>query len=93
MLIRKTYDKYAPIFQDFPDTFKIAGFTDTFRFLNPDKQEYTWWSYRFNSRSKNKGWRIDYCMVSDNMKPKVKAAYILNDAVHSDHCPAVLEIE
>ena len=62
-------------------------------YLNPDKQEYTWWSYRFNSRSKNKGWRIDYCMVSDNMKPKVKAAYILNDAVHSDHCPAVLEIE
>ena len=45
------------------------------------------------SRFKNKGWRIDYCMVSDNMKPKVKAAYILNDAVHSDHCPAVLEIE
>lgn len=42
---------------------------------------------------KIKEWRIDYCMVSDNMKPKVKAAYILNDAVHSDHCPAVLEIE
>ena len=55
------------------DSLLIAGFTDTFRFLNPDKQEYTWWSYRFNSRSKNKGWRIDYCMVSDNMKPKVKA--------------------
>ena len=75
------------------DSLLIRRFTDTFRFLNPDKQEYTWWSYRFNSRSKNKGWRIDYCMVSDNMKPKVKAAYILNDAVHSDHCPAVLEIE
>ncbi len=84
---------FLPEEREWMTRFLSAGFTDTFRFLNPDKQEYTWWSYRFNSRSKNKGWRIDYCMVSDNMKPKVKAAYILNDAVHSDHCPAVLEIE
>ena len=56
-----------------------SGFTDSFRYLYPDKEGiYSWWSYRFNSRFKNKGWRIDYCMVSDNMKPKVKAAYILN---------------
>ena len=59
---------FLPEEREWMTRFLSAGFTDTFRFLNPDKQEYTWWSYRFNSRSKNKGWRIDYCMVSDNMK-------------------------
>ena len=58
----------------------------------PDKQEYTWWSYRFSARAKNKGWRIDYCMVSEPMKAQVEKAYILNEAVHSDHCPAVIEV-
>ena len=58
----------------------------------PEKQEYTWWSYRFNSRAKNKGWRIDYCMVSEPVRPLLKRAYILNEAVHSDHCPMALEI-
>ena len=65
---------------------------DPVRLLNPDKQEYTWWSYRFSARAKNKGWRIDYCMVSEPMKAQVEKAYILNEAVHSDHCPAVIEV-
>ena len=72
--------------------FLDAGYIDTFRLLNPDKQEYTWWSYRFSARAKNKGWRIDYCMVSEPMKAQVEKAYILNEAVHSDHCPAVIEV-
>ena len=72
--------------------FLNAGFIDSFRLLHPDKQEYTWWSYRFNSRAKNKGWRIDYCMVSEPVRPMLKEAQILNGAVHSDHCPMSLEI-
>ena len=69
-----------------------SGFIDTFRLLHPDSREYTWWSYRFNSRAKNKGWRIDYCMASEAVRPMLKEARILNDAVHSDHCPMMLEL-
>lgn len=83
---------FLPEEREWMSRFLNAGYIDTFRHLNPDKQQYTWWSYRFNSRSKNKGWRIDYCMVTEKMKPMIKEAYILNDAIHSDHCPAVLEI-
>ena len=72
--------------------FLSAGFIDSFRTLYPQKQEYTWWSYRFNSRAKNKGWRIDYCMVSEPVRSLLKEAVILNNAVHSDHCPMALEI-
>lgn len=84
---------FLPEEREWMTRFLDAGFTDTFRFLNPDKQQYTWWSYRFNARKNNKGWRIDYCMVSEAVKPLLKDAYILNDAVHSDHCPAVLEVD
>ena len=83
---------FLPEEREWMSRFLDAGYIDTFRHLNPEKQQYTWWSYRFNSRSKNKGWRIDYNMVTDVMRPLIKEAYILNDAVHSDHCPAVLEI-
>ena len=61
-------------------------------FLPEEREWMTWWSYRFNSRAKNKGWRIDYCMVSEPVRPLLKRAYILNEAVHSDHCPMALEI-
>lgn len=84
---------FLPEEREWMTRFLDAGFTDTFRFLHPDKQQYTWWSYRFNARKNNKGWRIDYCMVSEAVKPLLKDAYILNDAVHSDHCPAVLEVD
>ena len=73
--------------------FLAAGFIDSFRMLYPEKQEYTWWSYRFNSRAKNKGWRIDYCMASEPVRPLLMSARILNDAMHSDHCPMMLEIK
>ena len=69
-----------------------SGFCDTFRTLYPDTVKYSWWSYRFNSRAKNKGWRIDYCMASEAVRPMLKEARILNDAVHSDHCPMMLEL-
>lgn len=83
---------FLPEEREWMSRFLDAGYIDTFRYLHPDKQQYTWWSYRFNSRAKNKGWRIDYCMVTEQMKPMIKEAYIINEAIHSDHCPAVLEI-
>ncbi|MEM6377135.1 MAG: exodeoxyribonuclease III [Bacteroidota bacterium] len=70
-----------------------SGFTDAFRSLNPDKEEYSWWSYRANARANNKGWRIDYQSVTDNLKDNLIKAYQMTDAVHSDHCPVFVEID
>ena len=71
-----------------------AGFTDTFRYLYPDKTEaYTWWSYMYKAREKNTGWRIDYFIVSNDIKDKVKESYIYSEIMGSDHCPVGLDIE
>lgn len=71
-----------------------AGFTDTFRYKYPDKKgAYTWWSYRFNARKNNAGWRIDYFLVSNDIKDKILDAKILSDVYGSDHCPVVLELD
>jgi exodeoxyribonuclease-3 len=68
------------------------GFVDSFRHLNPDKIEYSWWSFRAGSRARNKGWRIDYQYVSKSLESKLIQAYHINEATHSDHCPVYLEI-
>jgi exodeoxyribonuclease III len=73
--------------------FVDSGFVDTFREFNQDPHHYTWWSYRFNSRKQNKGWRIDYQFATLSLKSKLKRAAILPEAYHSDHCPTLLEIE
>ena len=71
-----------------------SGFTDSFRQLYPDKEDiYSWWSYRFNSRERNAGWRIDYFLVSDDAKDKIKDAKIHTDVYGSDHCPVELDID
>jgi exodeoxyribonuclease-3 len=70
-----------------------AGFVDTFRYLYPTKVEYSWWSYRFNARANNVGWRIDYFIVSKDLITMVKNSSILTDVVGSDHAPICLEIE
>ena len=71
-----------------------SGFIDTFRYLYPDLEcIYSWWSYRFNARKNNAGWRIDYFLVSDCLKELVKDAYIYTDIMGSDHCPIGLEME
>jgi exodeoxyribonuclease-3 len=70
-----------------------AGFIDTFRHLNPDQEgAYTWWSYMFNARIKNVGWRIDYFLVSERIKGLIQDAQIYSDVMGSDHCPIGLEI-
>ncbi len=71
-----------------------AGFTDTFRHLNPDATGiYSWWSYRFNARKNNAGWRIDYFLVSDRLADNITATPIYTDIFGSDHCPVGLEIQ
>ncbi len=71
-----------------------SGFVDTFRLLHPDATDaYSWWSYRFNSRAKNVGWRIDYFLVSERLADRIKAAEILSEITGSDHCPVSIDLE
>ena len=75
------------------DELQAAGFTDTFRHFYPDLEgAYSWWSYRFNARANNAGWRIDYFMTSKVLDDKLQKAEILSDVYGSDHCPVTLEI-
>ncbi|MCF7923637.1 MAG: exodeoxyribonuclease III [Candidatus Izimaplasma sp.] len=69
-----------------------AGFTDSYRMLYPDTIRYTWWSYRFNARKNNAGWRIDYFVVSNKIKDKIIDVDLMNDIYGSDHCPVKIEI-
>jgi exodeoxyribonuclease III len=89
----KTVSGFLPQERAWLDGFMKTGFIDSFRFLNKDPDNYTWWSYRAGARGNNKGWRIDYCLVSETLKNKIKRAVILPEAKHSDHCPTLVEIE
>lgn len=73
--------------------FLNLGFIDTFRYLNKEPNNYTWWSYRFSARKKNLGWRIDYHLITENLKSNLKRAVILSEAIHSDHCPILVELD
>ena len=70
-----------------------AGFTDTYRYLYPDKVEYSWWSDRFSAREKNAGWRIDYFLVSEALKGRIREAVIHTEIFGSDHCPVELVLD
>ena len=70
-----------------------SGFTDSFRYLYPDATgRYSWWSYRFNARKNNAGWRIDYWLLSDRLRDRILRAEIESEVFGSDHCPVLLEI-
>lgn len=84
---------FLPVEREWIGDFMNSGFIDSFRHFNKDPDHYTWWSYRANSRARNKGWRLDYALVSAPLQEKLKRSVILSDAVHSDHCPILLEIE
>ncbi len=83
---------FLPEEREWISKFMDSGFIDSFRYFNDQPHNYTWWSYRANARSKNLGWRIDYHMVSEPLESKLKSALILPDAMHSDHCPLVVEV-
>lgn len=84
---------FLPHERQWVSDFLSSGFVDSFRAFNPDPHHYSWWSYRAGSRVKNLGWRIDYHMVTEALADRMKSASILSQAVHSDHCPIVLEID
>ena len=73
-------------------TLLASGFIDTFRTLYPEKVTYSWWSYRFQARQKNAGWRIDYFVTSERLRTSIADAQILTDVYGSDHCPVALEL-
>ena len=88
----KTVSGFLPEERDWLNRFINSGFIDSFRFLNPEPNKYTWWSYRANARKNNKGWRIDYALVSKSLKKNISKSFILSEAFHSDHCPVGLEL-
>ncbi len=75
------------------DKFMAHGFVDPFRHLYPEKEQYSWWSYRGGARSRNVGWRLDYFLISENLLPRVQDVIIHDDVLGSDHCPTELQIE
>lgn len=83
---------FLPAEREWMENFVNTGFIDAFRYFNDDPHHYTWWSFRAGARKKNLGWRIDYNMVSRELEPHLKRSAILCDAVHSDHCPVLLEL-
>ena len=89
----KNVSGFLPEERAWLDTFLRSGFVDSFRHLNPDPHHYSWWSYRANARSNNKGWRIDYALVSKPLAAHIARSYILPEAHHSDHCPVGVELK
>ena len=89
----KNSSGFLPEEREWLTRFIKSGFIDTFRFFHKEPHHYSWWSYRANARANNKGWRIDYHMTTTSMQSRLKNAGILPDAIHSDHCPILLEID
>jgi exodeoxyribonuclease-3 len=89
----KNSSGYLPEERAWMDKWFGNGLIDTFRLHNQDPHHYSWWSYRANARANNKGWRIDYISVTEDLQARVKHAAILPEAKHSDHCPVMAEIE
>ncbi|WP_274474147.1 exodeoxyribonuclease III [Mangrovimonas aestuarii] len=89
----KNVSGFLPVEREWIGGFIESGFIDSFRYFNNQPHQYSWWSYRANSRANNKGWRLDYAMVSKPLEDKLKRAVILQEAYHSDHCPILVELE
>tara|TARA_R110002051_G_scaffold182304_6_gene251931 strand:- start:1139 stop:1900 length:762 start_codon:yes stop_codon:yes gene_type:complete len=88
----KNVSGFLPVEREWIGAFMDSGFIDSFRFFNKEPDNYTWWSYRANARNNNKGWRLDYGLVSEPLSQKLKRSVILSEAKHSDHCPILVEL-
>ena len=89
----KTVSGFLPEEREWLSKFLNNGFIDSFRHKNPQAEQYSWWSYRANARANNKGWRLDYHLVSEPIKQNIERAVILPEAKHSDHCPVLLKLK
>lgn len=89
----KNVSGFLPVEREWIDNFMESGFIDSFRHFNKEPHNYSWWSYRANARNNNKGWRLDYGMVSKTLENRLKRAVILKEAKHSDHCPILVELK
>ena len=90
---KKGVSGFLPEEREWISQFLEGGFIDSFRVFDQSPEKYSWWSYRAGARGKNLGWRIDYHMVSEGLREKLKGASILSDVVHSDHCPIVVKVD
>ena len=88
----KNVSGFLPVEREWIGNFIDSGFVDSFRHFNSEPHQYTWWTYRAGARARNKGWRLDYAMVAEPLRPYLKRSVILSEAVHSDHCPILLEL-
>ena len=88
----KNVSGFLPVEREWIGNLLKSGFIDSFRHFNKEPDHYTWWSYRANARNNNKGWRLDYGMVSEPLRDRLKRAIILSEAKHSDHCPILVEL-
>ena len=89
----KNVSGFLPVEREWLQNFIDSGFIDSFRYFSDAPHRYSWWSYRANSRANNKGWRIDYIMVADGLNNHLTNSNILNNIIHSDHCPISVELD
>lgn len=89
----KNVSGFLPVEREWIGKLMESGFIDSFRHFNKEPDNYTWWSYRANARNNNKGWRLDYAMVAEPLKNRLKRSIILSEAKHSDHCPILVEVD
>lgn len=88
----KNSSGFLPEEREWMSGFIESGFIDSFRQFNPEPHQYSWWSYRTRARDRNLGWRLDYHMATENLKSQLSTAEILQNVIHSDHCPVVVEL-
>ncbi len=90
---QKGVSGFLPEEREWLDQYETSGMVDSFRVFDQRPEQYSWWSYRANARVTNAGWRIDYHWVTESLRNRLKNAAILSDAIHSDHCPVMVEIQ